>query len=99
MRRRRLSLSLCLLDCWIADPDWGFDLLCGRWVSAPDKGELSVISRPPTFSGVGGSVAAEIKLRLKSPALNSALEPYVLPDTPDVISIGQRCVERGWSFW
>ena len=27
------------------------------------------------------------------------MEPYVLDETPDVLSIGMRCVEHGWSFW
>ena len=27
------------------------------------------------------------------------MEPLVMDDTPDVISIGWRCVELGWSFW
>ena len=44
-------------------------------------------------------MAAKMKLLIKSPALRSAIEPYVLPTTPDVISIGKRCVELGWSFW
>ena len=25
--------------------------------------------------------------------------PYVLPSTPDVLSIGYRCVEEGYGFW
>ena len=103
-KRRAVSEGRCasshsLPDCWIADTGCGYDLLCGKWVTVPDKGKLSLISHPPTFSGVGGSMAAKMKLRLKSPALNSTVEPYVLPNTPDVISIGQRCVERGWYFW
>ena len=44
-------------------------------------------------------MAAKMKLLMKSKALRSAVEPYVLPQTPDVISIGKRCVELGWSFW
>ena len=27
------------------------------------------------------------------------MEPLVMDETPDVISIGWRCVELGWSFW
>ena len=44
-------------------------------------------------------MAAKMKLRIKSSALDSHVEPYVLPDTPDVLSVGKRCVEKGWYFW
>ena len=88
-----------LPDCWIADTGCGFDILCGRWVALEDQARQTLIPSPPTFSGVGGSTAAKMKLQIKSPALGSAVEPYILPNTPDVISIGKRCVEQGWSFW
>ena len=34
----RCASSHSLPDCWIADTGCGFDLLCGRWVTKPDKG-------------------------------------------------------------
>ena len=43
-------------------------------------------------------MAANMKLLMKSSALKSAIEAYVLPTTPGVISIGKRCAELGWSF-
>ena len=30
--------------------------------------------------------------------LGETAEPYVLDSTPDVLSIGRRCVEQGYSF-
>ena len=44
-------------------------------------------------------MTAKMKLPLMSQALHEVVEPFVLPATPDVLSIGRRCVKSGWSFW
>ena len=44
-------------------------------------------------------MTAKMKLPLKSLALQAVVEPFVMPATPDVLSIGRRCVKHGWSFW
>ena len=44
-------------------------------------------------------MTAKMKLPLKSLALQAVVEPCVMPATPDVLSIGRRCVKHGWSFW
>ena len=70
-----------------------------KWVDETDRKRLSKPDHPMLFSGVGGTKAAELKLRLLSPALGGAVEPLVMDNTPDVLSIGRRCVKLGWSFW
>ena len=32
-------------------------------------------------------------------ALQEVVEPYILDDTPDALTIGYRCQERGFGFW
>ena len=86
-------------DCWIADTGCGHDLLAAKWVSECDKNKLLSSGSPLLFSGVGGEKPADMILRVKSPALKTHVVPYVLDATPDVLSIGRRCVEEGWSFW
>ena len=86
-------------DCWIADTGCGHDLLASKWVSECDKNKLLSSGSPLLFSGVGGEKPADMILRVKSPALDTHVVPYVLDATPDVIFIGRRCVEEGWSFW
>ena len=60
---------------------------------------LVLVDVPPQFSGVGGCMTAKMKLPLKSLALQAVVEPFVMPATPDVLSIGRRCVKHGLSFW
>jgi len=94
-----LAAQLSLPDCWIADTGCGHDLLAKRWVDEADKARLFESSSPLLFTGVGGEVPAKLKLLLHSAKLGKDVEPYVLDETPDVLSIGMRCVEHGWSFW
>ena len=88
-----------LPDCWIADTGCGHDLLASKWVSECDKNKVRATDTPLTFAGVGGEKPADMTLRVKSPALRAHAEPFVLDSTPDVLSIGRRCVEDGWSFY
>ena len=85
--------------CWIGDTGCGHDLIAQRWVVDSEKGCIVPVDVPPQFSGVGGCMTAKMKLPLMSQALQTVVEPYVLPATPDVLSIGRRCVKSGWSFW
>jgi len=88
-----------LPDCWIADTGCGHDLLASKWVSECDKNKVKASESPLLFAGVGGEKPADMTLRVKSPALNALADPFVLDSTPDVLSIGRRCVEDGWSFY
>ena len=56
----RWASHLSLPDCWIADTGCGYDLLSKRWVDEVDQKRLTQIRDPPTFAGVGGSMAARI---------------------------------------
>ena len=63
------AAQLSVPTCWIADTGCGFDLLCMKWVDETDRKRLSKPDNPMLFSGVGGTKAAELKLRLNIPAI------------------------------
>ena len=98
-QRSCAATSLSCPDCWIADTGCGYDLLSYKWVDDADRKRLKNTADPLLFAGVGGTKAAKLKLLLRCPELGGTVEPLVMDDTPDVISIGWRCVELGWSFW
>ena len=85
--------------CLIGDTGCGHDIVAQRWVVDSEAICLIPVDVPPHFSGVGGCMTAKMKLSLVRQALQAVVEPYVLPATPDVLSIGRRCVRMGWSFW
>ena len=88
----RLATSASLPSCWIADTGCGHDLLCQRQIAKHDQECRTRVPAPPPFSGVGGCMTANIKLPIKSLALQSEVDPFVLPATPDVLSVGRRRV-------
>ena len=94
----RLATSASLPSCWIADTGCGHDLLCQRHIAKHDQECRTRVPAPPQFSGVGGCMTANMKLPIKSLALQSEVDPFVLPATPDVLSVGRRCVRQGWAF-
>ena len=45
-----------------------------------------------------GLVSAETQVTLPIHKFGDFIQPYVLESTPDVISIGARCVDQGYAF-
>ena len=95
----RLATSASLPSCWIADTGCGHDLLCQQHIAKHGQECRTRVPAPPQFSGVGGCMTANMKLPLKSLALQSEVDPFVLPATPAVLSVGRRCVRKGWAFY
>ena len=41
---------------------------------------------------------ADRQCKVRVPSISTTAEPYVLPDTPSVLSVGQKCMEEGFDF-
>jgi hypothetical protein len=50
------------------------------------------------FSTANGSAPAKGRVRLQVPGLDEIIDPYILADTPAVLSVGRRCRAEGYSF-
>ena len=50
------------------------------------------------FSTANGRISTDRALNLISKLLRGAATPYILPETPWVLSIGKRVMEMGYSF-
>ena len=50
------------------------------------------------FDTANGELKADRTVRLQIEGLYDDCDLYVLADTPDVISIGRRCVQLGYGF-
>ena len=53
---------------------------------------------PILLATANNSVNGDKVVQQQIGKLGEAAEPYVLDSTPDVLSIGRRCVEEGYSF-
>ena len=79
---------------WLVDTGSGHDLITPD--VADDYEELPVDR--VTFHTAGGRVRTNRALTIRSSILQGEAQPYVLPSTPWVLSVGRRVMEMGYSF-
>ena len=60
--------------------------------------EASQSSKPVSLLTANGVFQATDQARVNVPILGDDINPYVLDDSPAVVSVGQRCIDAGWSF-
>ena len=80
---------------WIADTGSAQDLIARR-----ELGHLKArpSERPINILTANGPSSAEEQCIVEVPSIASKAEPYSLPETPSVLSVGQRCMDEGYDF-
>ena len=80
---------------WIADTGSAQDLVCSKMI--PE--EVVYHSHEPLeLITANGSQSADQQASVHIDCIDKEVHPYVLPDTPAVISVGMRCIQDGWDF-
>ena len=80
---------------WIADTGSAQDLVCSKMT--PE--DLVYHSHEPLeLIPANGSQSADQQASVHIDCIDKEVQPYVLPDTPAVISVGTRCIQDGWGF-
>ena len=79
---------------WLCDTGSGHDLTTPSGAGDNDMQKVRRI----VFSTANGRISTDRALNLVSKALRGAAAPYILPETPWVLSIGKRVMEMGYSF-
>ena len=80
---------------WIADTGSAQDLVCSKMI----PNDLIYHSNEPLeLITANGSQSADQQASIHIDCINKEVHPYVLPDTPAVISVGMRCIQDGWDF-
>ena len=87
--------SPCLCIEWIADTGSAQDLIAQRELGQTKTYESS---SPIQMMTANGPNAASVQCDVSVDSIGIEVKPYVLPDTPSVLSIGQRCMEEGFDF-
>ena len=54
--------------------------------------------RPINMITANGPNYADKQCKVRVPSISTTAEPYVLPDSPSVLSVGQKCMEEGFDF-
>ena len=80
---------------WIADTGSAHDLVSRNMLHGC---EVSQSSRPVSLLMANGVFQAVDQAKVDVPVLGIQITPYVLDESPAVVSVGQRCIDAGWSF-
>ena len=78
------------------DTGCGHDLVSKEMADGYEKARLS---QPLGFGTANGRALSYQSVPMHSKAMGGAISPYLLPNTPSVLSIGKRCMEEGYSFY
>ena len=79
---------------WLCDTGSGHDLTTPSGVGDNDVQKVRKI----VFKTANGRISTDRALNLVSSLLRGPATPYILPETPWVLSIGKRVMEMGYSF-
>ena len=80
---------------WIADTGSAQDLVSKNEIQGVSDFESS---KPVNMMTANGPNYADRQSRIYIPSLGSTTEPYVLSDSPSVLSVGQKCMDEGFDF-
>jgi len=82
---------------WLIDSGCGWDLVDQRNV-AHMLGARQQIRSGPKLWTANGIVQPDSKVMIHIPVLDDNYTPLVMQDSPDVLSLGRRCMDEGYSF-
>ena len=83
---------------WISDTGSPFDLV-GRKTLSPEMRDTIEKAKPPEeMDTAGGPCVADQVAHVQIEVLEEHIDPYVLDDSPDVLTVGRRCRKHGYGF-
>ena len=85
------------LHQWIVDTGSEQDLVDTERAVTLQK-RINPALTPINLSTANGPICADKIADFSIDQLNEVVTPYVLPSTPAVLSVGQRCLEKGYDF-
>ena len=84
-------------DLWLVDTGCGHDLVSANNAKL-SKGKKITLDNQVTFQTANGDAPSTHSSQIFIEELNEMVEPYILKDTPSVISVGDRTMNKGCSF-
>ena len=83
---------------WLVDTGSEQDLISEGMLKTAKATNRRVSDTPICLSTANGSTRADEVADVKVDALHRPFSPYILEETPAVLSVGVRCMEQGYSF-
>ena len=81
---------------WLQDTGSGNDLISKKDVHP--KARKIPLDEPVHLQTANDIISVKNKVRVKVKATNELIEPLLLKSTPAVMSVGYRCIEKGYGF-
>jgi hypothetical protein len=82
---------------WLVDTGCGHDLVSHE-IAKLCKCKFISLENPITFQTANGDAPSTHSAAIRFGELDETIEPYVLNETPSVISVGNRTMNQGYSF-
>ena len=86
-----------MLDLWLVDTGCGHDLISTTIVKMSGS-EARRLEKAVIFQTANGDTPSTHVVPISFSELNETIEPYVLKETPSVISVGDRTMNKGCPF-
>ncbi len=83
---------------WLLDTGCRYDLTTRASIPTHQVDSVYTTTMPILLATANGLVDGDKVVSQQIGELLEVAEPYVLDSTPDVLSIGRRCVEDGYEF-
>jgi hypothetical protein len=83
---------------WLCDTGCPFDLIGQPSIPLNSRSNAIKAKQAVTMETANGTISCDRVLQMQIIPFNENIEPYILEDSPDVLSIGRRCVDEGFSF-
>ena len=84
-------------DLWLVDTGCGHDLVSATNAKL-SKGKKRTLENQVTFQTANGDAPSTHSSQIFIEELSEMIEPFILKDTPSVISVGGRTMNKGCSF-
>ena len=84
-------------DLWLVDTGCGHELVSANNAKL-SKGKKITLESQVTFQIANGDAPSTHSSQIFIEELSEMIEPYILKDTPSVISVGDRTMNKGCSF-
>ena len=83
---------------WLVDTGSGQDLISEGMLKSAKAKNRRLSDTPICLATANGSTRADEVADVTVDALHQDFTPYILDETPPVLSVGVRCMEQGYSF-
>jgi len=80
------------------DTGSGHDIVTENELSRAELSNAFDRGNGMSFTTANGQVDAALQVKMQIPHMKGHTEPYVMPESPALLSVGRRCMLEGYSF-